>query len=52
MCPREAFASGIPRRDSPNGHLGPFSGYSFQAFRFAQRLSTAIRGTDEQLYTN
>lgn len=22
----------------------PFSGYPFQAFRFAQRLSTAIRG--------
>ncbi len=29
-----------------------FSGYSFQASRFAQRLSTAIRGTEELRYWN
>ena len=41
---RPRHSRSIPRRDSPNRHSGPISGYSFQAFRFAQRLSTAIRG--------
>ncbi len=33
---------------SQHSHFSkPFSCYSFQAFRFAKRLSTAIRGTEE-----